>query len=75
MTSCDTKERESGSLGRTPALLPVAKGMNTDAHRSSELGLREVYEFAKSGDIGSGFKLALDQTPPKFRGDGSFELL
>ncbi len=75
MTSRDPKQCKRVPLGRTPALLPVAKSMNADAHRASELGLSEVYEFAKSGNIGSGFELALNHAPTKLRGDGSFELI
>lgn len=75
MTSCNAKQCKRGSLGRTPALLPVAKSMNANAHRTGELGLCEVYELAKRGNIRSGFELALDHSPPKLRGHGSFELL
>lgn len=75
MTSSDTKQSKRGSLGRTPALFPVAKSMNAYPHGSSEFGLSEVYKIAKSGNIGTGLKLALDKTPAKLRGNGSFELI
>jgi hypothetical protein len=75
MTSSDAKQCKRGSLGRTPALLPVAKSMNADAHCTSEFGLSEVYEIAKRGNIGTGLELALDQPSAKLRGDGSFELM
>ena len=75
MPSGDAQQGDRGPLGMAPSLLPVAEGMNADAHGPSELHLSEPDEPPHGGDVLAGLELSKQETLPDACGNGPGKLL
>ncbi len=63
--SCgDAQQGQSWPLGVTPALFPIAKGVNADSQRLGKANLRQADKAAERGDIFAALEFSLDQAPP-----------
>lgn len=59
----DTQQRESGTVGLDPILLPVAKRMNADTERLRKLLLSETDETSQRGHV-AGLKPTCNDSHP-----------
>jgi hypothetical protein len=75
MTSDDPEECNGGTLWSTPALFPVAKRVNADTHRASELRLGQASKASERCDVVTRLEMPGHQTPANTCGDGACELL
>src|SRR6188768_1849903 len=75
MSRGDPKQGERGTFWGTAILLPVAEGVDADAHGSGEAGLGQPDESSQCGDVIARFESALDQAFTNARGNGPGELL
>ena len=75
MPSSDAQQCDRGPLRMPPTLLPVAEGVDADAHRASELRLGKPDKTAQGGNILTGIELPEDEAPVDAGGNGASELL
>src|SRR5258705_10293707 len=74
MSCGDTEESESRAFGRATVLFPIPKGMDANAHRTSETRLGQTDETPKGGDVVAGFESALHQASANTGGNDSSKI-
>lgn len=75
MTRCDSKQSDRRPFGLSSILLPVAKRVNTDAHRFCKTGLCQANETTKRNNVFTALELARDQPLSDSRRHRTGELL
>jgi hypothetical protein len=70
----DAQERECWPLGHASPLLPVAEGVDADAHRAGEQYLRQPEVAPQVADVLGRLEGAPQQPAERLNGDGPREL-
>lgn len=75
MTSGNAQQSDRRALGMPAILLPIAEGVDADAHGVSELSLGEPDKTSECGNVLAGLKLAKHEALSNTRGNGLGKVL